>query len=224
MEAVPALPAKDIPMTKVLVLGAGGQIARHVVSNLAGDDRIAMTLFARDARKLSQNRAASSVVQGDVLDRAALDGAMAGQDVVYANLTGADLDDQAKSIIASMRAAGIKRLIFVLALGIYDEVPGAFGKWNRRTIGEDLKPFRRAGDAIEASGLDYTIIRPAWLTDEDEVDYELTARDAPFKGTVVSRKSVADLIVKIIRSPSLHLHGNVGVDKPGTDGDKPYFM
>ncbi len=118
----------------------------------------------------------------------------------------------------------MKRLIFVLSLGIYDEVPGKFGEWNNATIGEDLKPFRHAADAIEASKLDYTIIRPAWLTDEDEVDYELTERDAPFKGTVVSRKSVADLIAKIIRSPNLHLRGSVGVNKPGTDGDKPTFM
>lgn len=70
------------------------------------------------------------------------------------------------------------------------------------------------------SGLDYTILRPAWLTDNDEVDYELTARGEPFKGTVVSRKSVADLIVRIIESPQLHLHANVGVSKPNTGGDK----
>jgi len=211
-------------MTKVLILGASGQIARHVVSDLAGDDRIAMTLFARDARKLPKSPVGSSVVQGDVLDRAGLDRAMAGQDVVYANLTGVDLDDQAKNIIASMRAAGVKRLVFVLALGIYDEVPGAFGKWNRQTIGEDLKPFRRAGDVIEASGLDYTIIRPAWLTDEDEIDYETTAKGEAFKGTVVSRKSVADLIATIIRSPAAHIRTNLGINKPGTDADKPYFM
>jgi len=88
-----------------------------------------------------------------VLDRSALDEAIAGQDVVYANLTGENLDDQARSVVASMHAAGVKRLIFVLSLGTYDEAPGKFGEWNRQTIGEDLKSFRRAGDAIEASGL-----------------------------------------------------------------------
>ncbi|MDH2211141.1 SDR family oxidoreductase [Agrobacterium sp. GD03643] len=211
-------------MTKTLILGASGQIARHVVQDIAGGGGIGMTLFMRDAGKLSSTPANASVVQGDVLDRSALDAAMEGQDVVYANLTGDDLDDQARSIIASMQAADVRRLIFVLSLGIYDEVPGKFGEWNRQTIGEELKPFRRAGDAIEASGLDYTIIRPAWLTDDDEADYELTLRDEPFKGTVVSRKSVADLITKIIRSPGLHLHGDVGVNKPGTDGDRPSFM
>ncbi len=56
--------------------------------------------------------------------------------------------------------------------------------------GEPLKPFRRAADAIEASGLDYTILHPAWLTNEGTIDYELTARDEPFKGTSVLRKSI----------------------------------
>lgn len=211
-------------MTKVLVLGAGGQIARHAIAMLGGDAGVTLTLFARNPEKLTQTPANATIVQGDVRDRAKLDEAVKGQDIVYANLTGEDLDAQAEDVIASMQAVGVRRLIFVLALGIYDEVPGKFGAWNNATIGEDLKPFRRAADAIEASKLDYTILRPAWLTDEDEVDYELTGRDEPFKGTVVSRKSVADLIAKIIRSPSLHLRGNLGVDKPGTDGDKPYFM
>lgn len=72
--------------------------------------------------------------------------------------------------------------------------------------------------------MDYTIIRPAWLTDETEVDYETTERNEPFKGTVVSRKSVVDLVVTIIRSPQRHRGGNIGVNKPHTDADKPYFM
>lgn len=62
------------------------------------------------------------------------------------------------------------------------------------------------------------------LTDEDEVDYETTARNEPFKGTEVSRKSVAALIVKIIASPELTPRSNLGVNKPNTDGDKPTFL
>ncbi|MGH8854429.1 MAG: NAD(P)H-binding protein [Telluria sp.] len=126
--------------------------------------------------------------------------------------------------IRTMRAQGVKRLIFVLSLGIYNEVPGQFGKWNSATIGEDLKPFRCAADAIEASGLDYTIIRPAWLMDDDEVDYELTPKGQAFKGSVVSRKSIGDLIVKLVSDPTMHVGASLGVNKPDSDSDKPYFM
>jgi uncharacterized protein YbjT (DUF2867 family) len=209
----------------VLILGASGQIARWVVQALAGDRSVQQTLLLRDPKKLTgQEPANARVIIGSVLDKKLLRQAMAGQDVVYANLTGADLDKQAHSVIAAMQAEGIKRLVFVLSLGIYDEVPGKFGEWNRAIIGEDLKPFRRAADAIEASGLAYTLVRPAWLMDEDEVDYELTRKGQAFNGTVVSRKSVGDLIVQVIADPALHVGESLGVNKPGSDGDKPYFM
>ncbi|BCV53867.1 hypothetical protein TUM17383_21140 [Shewanella algae] len=66
-------------------------------------------------------------------------------------------------------------------------------------------------------------MRAAWLTDKDEVNYETTERHEPFKGTEVSRKSVAGLIVEIISSPALYSKANIGVNKPNTDGDKPAF-
>ncbi|KVC47718.1 NAD-dependent dehydratase [Burkholderia pseudomultivorans] len=211
-------------MKHVLILGANGQIARWVIDALAADRNVSQTLLVRHPGKLGDTPSNARVVTGDVLDRTLLLNAMQGQDIVYANLAGANLDAQAASVIAAMHAAGVERLVFVLSLGIYDEVPGKFGDWNNAIIGEDLKPYRRAADAIEASGLQYTILRPAWLTDEDEVDYELTGRNEPFKGTVVSRKSVADLIVRIVAAPELHVGENLGIDRPGSDGDKPYFM
>ena len=142
-------------MKKVLILGAGGQIARWVIEMLAEDKEARLTFYLRHKRKL-HGRAPSNaaVVEGDVLDRKVLDRAMKGQDIVYANLTGDDLEQQAKSILASMKDAGVKRLIFIASLGIYDEVPGKFGEWNRKQIGAYLPPFRRAADAIEVSGMD----------------------------------------------------------------------
>lgn len=209
-------------MTKVLVLGAGGQIARWAVPMLAGGD-VELTLLLRDAGKLADPPADARVVEGDVMDREQLDPAVRGQDVIYANLAG-DLDVQAARIVESMRAAGVQRLIFVSSLGIYDEVPGAFGAWNRAQIGPVLGPYRAAADTIEASGLDYTILRPAWLTNADEVSYEVTQKGEPFKGTEVSRKSVASLVTEIATSPGLWSRANLGVNKPGTDGDRPSFI
>lgn len=212
-------------MTNVLILGARGQIAQWVVKALADRPDTTMTLLVRDPKKLTGDEPGNAkVVIGNVLDKKLLKQAMVGQDIVYANLTGEDLDKQAKAVIAAMQASGVKRLIFVVSLGIYDEVTGKFGTWNNATISEDLKPFRRAADAIEASDVQYTLVRPAWLMDEDEVDYELTRKGEPFKGTVVSRKSVADLIVKVILSPDLDVGANLGINKPNTDSDKPYFM
>ncbi|MDP8990757.1 MAG: NAD(P)H-binding protein [Acidobacteriota bacterium] len=49
--------------------------------------------------------------------------------------------------------------------------------------------------------LEYTIIRPAWLADTDEVTYSTTGRHDRFKSTEVSRKSVAVLVVRCIGDP-----------------------
>ncbi|HBN8522192.1 SDR family oxidoreductase [Pseudomonas aeruginosa] len=211
-------------MKNVLILGASGQIALWVNQMLADRSDIRLTLLVRNAEKLKGVVPGNAhVIEGDVLDRAVLDKAMSGKDIVYANLAG-EVDEQTYAIIDSMTANRVRRIIFVNSLGIYDEVPGKFGEWNRNEIGQYLPPYRRSADLLEASALDYTILRAAWLTDYDEVDYETTARDVPFKGTEVSRKSVAALIVKIIESPDLLTHSNVGVNKPNTDGDKPKFL
>ncbi|MBI4045398.1 MAG: SDR family oxidoreductase [Devosia nanyangense] len=210
-------------MTNVLILGASGQIARHVIGFLHDHPSIRATLFLRDAGKLGDlDVSGMRVIEGDVADRAALAEAMAGQDIVYANLAG-PVDALARTIVEVMEETGVKRLIFITTLGIYDEVPGAFGAWNNAMIGEDIPPYRRAADLIEESGLDYTIVRPAWLTDADEVSYETTQKGEAFKGTEVSRRSVAAFVVSVLENPTLASRGSVGVDKPGTEGDKPAF-
>ena len=57
-----------------------------------------------------------------------------------------------------------------------------------------MQPYRKAADAIEASALEYTILRPTWFTGTDEVGYETTKKGEPEKGSVISQKSLATLI------------------------------
>ncbi len=132
---------------------------------------------------------------------------MAGQDVVYANLAG-QLEQQARCIVTAMKKAGLKRLIFISSMGIYDEIPG-------ERHGSILDPYCKSASLIEASGLDYTILRPAWLNDRDEIDYGTTRKGEPFKNSseVVSRKSVADLVVKLAMTPGLEIGSSLGVHK-----------
>jgi len=208
-------------MTKVLILGAGGRIAKHAINQLLEETDAKLTLFLRNASRIGKTDSAI-VIDGDVMDHLKLKEAMSGQDIVYANLAG-EVDKMATVIVEVMKEAGVKRLIFITSLGIYDEVPGAFGEWNKSMISQYLGPYGKAAEIIENSGLDYTIIRPAWLTDYDEIDYETTQKDEPFKGTEVSRKSVAELIVKLIQHPESAINRSLGVNKPDTDADKPAF-
>jgi uncharacterized protein YbjT (DUF2867 family) len=194
-------------LTNVLILGANGQIARYAIDLFLNETDAQLMLYLRNShrlRNIDSNRV--RVIEGDVLDIEKSKEAMIGQDVVYANLAG-DLEQMAKNIVEAMDATGVKRLIFISSMGIYDEVPG-------EKYGSILDPYRRSAEIIEASDLDYTILRPAWLTDQDEIDYETTQKGEPFKGRVVSRKSVADLVVKLALSPELEVRRSLGVNKP----------
>lgn len=208
--------------TKVLILGAGGAIAQHTISLLKDNKDIELTLFARNASQLTNDTGASLIFEGDVLDKEDLDRAINGQDIVYANLSG-DVDKMATLIAETMKVQGVNRLIFVTCLGIYDEVEGKFGEWNNRMIGSDLTRYSRATRAVEKSSLDYTIVRPSWLTDKDETDYETTQKGEPFRGTEVARKAVGAYIADVILHPEKDVKASVGINKPGVYGDKPAF-
>jgi uncharacterized protein YbjT (DUF2867 family) len=135
-----------------------------------------------------------------------LKAAMASRDVVYAKLAG-DLARMANSVVTAMQEIGVRRLIWISSMGIYDEVPG-------EKHGSVLDPYRKSAQIIEASNLDYTILRPAWFTSADEIDYEMTQKGQPFKGHEVSRKSVAALVVKLAQSQDLEVRHSLGLSKP----------
>lgn len=210
-------------MTKILVLGAHGKIARLATTMLEKDPANQLTLFLRNAQRLADQASDQvTVVEGDAGQLADLKQAMAGIDIVYANLAGSNIEDEARNVVAAMDATGVKRLIWISTLGIYDEVPGKYGEWNHQQLdGGYLETYAAAAKVIESSDVDYTVIRPAWLTNHDEIDYETTQKGETFKGTEVSRKSIADLVTKLVADPTWSVHASLGVNKPNTDGDKP---
>ncbi|WP_125768875.1 SDR family oxidoreductase [Lapidilactobacillus wuchangensis] len=210
-------------MVKVTILGAHGQIARLALKDLLADDQVQLTLFLRQASRLAKVETGNAtIIDGDAANAADLTKAIAGQDLVYANLAGGNIEAQAKQVVAAMDQAGVKRLIWISTLGIYDEVPGAFGKWNHQMLDDGYLPtYAAAAKVIENSDLDYTIIRPAWLDNKAETDYELTQKGEPFKGTEVSRQSVAAYVQHLIDHPQEQIRHSVGINKPNTDGDKP---
>lgn len=123
---------------------------------------------------------------------------------MYANLSG-DLEAMARNIVKVMEETGVKKIIFISSIGIYGT-----------PLKPVLKPYRKAADVFEATNLDYTILRPTWFTTINEVDYETTRKGEPEKGSVISQKSLAALIVKIIEFPEKYIRENLGVNKPNS--------
>lgn len=209
-------------MTNVLILGGNGAIARLVTANLTANADNHVTLYLRNADRVSDLvNAQVTAVTGDVLDESALTTAMANQDIVFVSMGATSTVKLTETVIAAMQAAGVARVISVNDLGIYDEVPGKFGEWNKQMIGKGAQVGKASDDALVASNLDYTTLRLAWLNNRDNTDYELTQKGDPFKGTSVSRKSVAAVVTKIIADPTFASRASIGIDQPGTDGDTP---
>jgi len=193
-------------MTRILILGANGQLARNTIPFFLDHDEVALTLYLRRAHRLANpDPARVRIVEGDVLDRAALEAAMPGHDVVYANLAGA-MAEQARTIIDVMQATGLKRLIFISSMGIYGEVPGE----KYRSV---LDPYRDSAALVESSDIDYTILRPGWFTRDTSVSYRLTQRGEAFRGHDVSLNSLSDLIVKLALTPGMEVRRSLGVSK-----------
>ena len=190
-------------MKNVIILGANGNIAKHVIEILIKKSDINLTLFLRNKSRL-RNKDVSKcrIIEGSVLDFNQLKAAIIGQDIVYANLAG-DLEAMAKNIVKAMKETGVNKIIFISSIGIY-AVP----------LRPVLIPYRKAVEVIEASDLEYTILRPTWFTNEDEVDYEITRKGEPEKGSVISQKSLAAFIAKIIESPENYIRENLGINKP----------
>ena len=193
-------------MANVLILGANGQLARNTTRGFLQTTDAKLTLYLRRASRLKNpDPERVRIVDGDVLDLPTLEAAMRGQDVVYANLAG-EMKRQAQRIVEAMHATGIKRLIFISSMGIHGEVPG-------ERYGSQLDPYRDSAAVIEASDLDYTILRPGWFTRDDEISYQLTQKGEPFRGHDVSLNSLSDLIVKLATTPGLHVRRSLGVSR-----------
>jgi uncharacterized protein YbjT (DUF2867 family) len=190
-------------MKKVIIIGASGSIAGYVIEELLKQPDVQLTLFLRNKNRL-ENRKLSNVtiVEGDVMDYPKLKDAIEGQEIVYVNLAG-NLETMVKNIVKAMQETGVKRIIAISSIGIY-ETP----------IKSVLIPYRKLADVIEASGLDYTILRPDWFTNGNEVKYELTRKGEPEKGTAISRRSIASFIATIIEKPELWKNENLGISKP----------
>ena len=209
-------------MVKVVVLGAHGRVAQIVEKFLFADKDVQTSLFLRNASRMADKKNQATIFEGSATDAAQLEKAMKGQDIVYANLGDKDdMDLEAEATVEAMQNAHVKRLIWISTLGIYDEVPGKFGEWNKETLGDYITEYAKAAKRIEESGLDYTIIRPTWMTDNNEVDYEKSEKGEPIKDTEVSRKSVAAYVYHLIKYPKEDIGKSIGLGKPGTEGDKP---
>jgi putative NADH-flavin reductase len=195
---------------KVVVFGSTGGTGREIVRQALklGHE---VTAFARHAQALGIAHEHLRLVEGDVLRPGSVDSAIEGQDVVLSALGTRSLfkpitllSQSAEHIVGSMERHGVRRLIVETSLGVGDSRGqlGLIGTW----IGVGIFLARIYADKerqeriITGSQLDWTIVRPAMLTNGPHREIYRTWSSAAPKPSAshISRADVAHFMVSIL--------------------------
>lgn len=200
-------------MANILIIGATGSVGSVTRNYFLENTTDKLTLMARNTRHLGRiNEERETAVTGSVADTSTLLEALKGQDAVFAALSG-NLRSMASSLVNAMDHSDVKRLLFITSMGIYNEIPASVGASGNLASNPVLQNYRDAADVIEASDLNYTIIRPGWFDNGNDTSYEVTKKGEPFGGHDVSRKSIADLVVRLAHDEKLGSRDSLGINR-----------
>ena len=115
----------------------------------------------------------------------------------------------AVKLIDAARTQGVRRYVMVSSMGA-DNPPAEGGG----VFGEYLRAKAEADRALEASGLDYTIVRPGSLTDEPP-------RGQVTIGTGLERGEIPRADVVVVLAAVLPAHGTIGKAFELVSGETP---
>lgn len=209
-------------MKKMLILGANGQISKILIKRLIKEQlNVELTLYLKNSSRLKEMESDKiNIIEGDVEAHTTLKKAMEGQDLVFVGFVDHHSDNvYTKNIIKAMIETNVNRVIVSNVLGIYDEVLGEFGRWNKEMIGSGLPSAIESDRLYEKSGLNYTTLRLPWLNDRNEINYTLTLKNENYVGVSGSRKSMVDVILRIVKDNDFLSNQSVGIADEKTEGE-----
>ena len=191
---------------RVAIAGGHGQIALRLAKVLSqrGDEAVALIRnpdHAEDVREAGAEPVVADLEhasEGDVVQ------AIAGSDaVVFAAGAGPGSGPARKDtmdyggavkLIAAAKQAGVSRYVIVSSMGANPDAPAD------DTFSVYLRAKGRADDAVRASGLDWTVVRPGGLTNDAGPGRDNLGENAP-RGQV-ARDDVAAVLAAVLDSPS----------------------
>lgn len=193
-------------MSKTLIIGASGQIGKMTTQKLL-DDGTTVVGLVRDKSKLSDIKSENlEVVEGDLEQD--FSHAFKGCDrVIFAagsgGSTGADktmLIDlwSACKAVDYAKAANVSQFVMISSIGADDPAQGS----------DEMKPYlvakHMADEHLINSGLNYTVLRPGSLKDEDAKGGFQTAKPDSKEKMIITREDVAEALVFVLGNQNVN--------------------
>jgi putative NADH-flavin reductase len=192
---------------KIVVFGASRGVGLKVVEQ-ALEAGHSVTAFVRSPEKFGVTHANLRVFKGDSTDAAAVEKATAGQDAVISTLGPTRppiphmMETSAKNIVAGMKKHGVSRLISTTGAGVRQ--PEDRPKFADHFIAflldllakEVVIDFAENVKVIQASDLDWTVVRFPRLMDGQHTGEYRVGFVGKDSGTQLSRADGADFVLK----------------------------
>lgn len=191
----------------ILIVGATRGIGRQLLEQALTVGHT-VTVLVRNPQKLSTQHERLRIIKGDILDVDSVATAIAGQEAVCCTI-GVKVpwfrvtvfSEGTRNLLQAMKKTGVKRLICVTGIGagdskghggfLYDYL---FLSTLLRTIYADKN---RQESLIMASDVDWTIVRPGFLTNGPLTEkYRILTNMAGVTAGRISRADVAHFMLK----------------------------
>lgn len=187
---------------KIFLLGANGRTGREVIDRALSAGHSVTALVRSQDRLADVSHEQLEVRVGTPCDRGVLEPLLPGHDVVISVLgprrpwksATAIYPQSGAAIVDAMRRSGVERLL-VTSSGLLFPEGGFFIDAMRWLVGGLVEDAGRMEERIRSSGLDWTIARTDFLTNDGTTSYRVAADALPEGGGSVSRAAVARFLL-----------------------------
>lgn len=197
-------------MKKIALFGGSGQTGRLLLEQ-ALEKGYHVKALVRTPEKVNVKHANLEIIQGDVLDEAAVKATVQGSDVVvslFGHVKGSPewlQTNGTKNIVAAMDARGVKRIISLSGGGLpYPEKdqPKFADKMIRFimkvAVPKILNDAIKHHQVLQESGLDWVIVRGPRLTNEAKQGKYRVGWVGVNASTHIGRADLADFILRLV--------------------------
>ncbi|HJE45776.1 NAD(P)H-binding protein [Levilactobacillus namurensis] len=204
-------------MHKVLLLGATGTAGTAIRQALLTKTNVTLTLVARHTDQLTPVPGRETVQPLDVHDQDALAKVMDSQTIVLSALSAEGSQDElaqlAQDIVQTMQNKSVTRLIFMVAMGIYNEIPASVGSQDNVNQNPEQIHNLKAAQVVENSPLDYTLLRPGFLISGPE-SVSITHKGEPVSGNTTSLSSLGVVATRLVTGELKASCESLGLNQP----------